>query len=218
MNNKRFTVRALAAAVILALVAGCSTNPYTGEEEMSKKGKGSLIGAGGGAIIGAIAGGRKAALIGAGIGAIAGLGVGHYMDRQEDKLRAQLQGSGVSVTRVGDNINLNMPGNVTFATDSADINADFYDVLTSVVLVLKEYEKTLIQVVGYTDNTGSVEYNQQLSERRAASVTRFLESQDIREVRIETYGFGVDNPIATNDTPEGRQLNRRVELTLVPLT
>ena len=140
------------------------------------------------------------------------------MDRQEDKLRAQLQGSGVSVTRVGDNINLNMPGNVTFATDSADINADFYDVLTSVVLVLKEYEKTLIQVVGYTDNTGSVEYNQQLSERRAASVTRFLESQDIREVRIETYGFGVDNPIATNDTPEGRQLNRRVELTLVPLT
>jgi outer membrane protein OmpA-like peptidoglycan-associated protein len=200
------------------ILTGCTTNPFTGEEEVSKTGKGALIGAAGGAVIGAITGGKKSALIGAGVGALAGGAVGYYMDRQEDKLRQQLQGTGVNVTREGDNIHLNMPGNITFATNSADINGSFYPVLNSVTLVIKEYDKTLIQVAGYTDSTGSFEYNQALSERRAESVGDYLFAREITPARMQTFGMGESDPIASNHTPKGRQRNRRVELILVPLT
>lgn len=216
----RYGNRVLAGLLVVALaLGGCTTNPYTGEEEASNKAKGAGIGAAAGAMLGAITGGsRRSVLLGAGIGALAGLGVGAYMDKQEDKLRAQLQGTGVSVTRSGDNIILNMPGNITFATGSSDINADFYQVLNSVALVVNEYEKTYIDIVGYTDSTGSVEFNQRLSEARAESVARYLESQQVLPQRIITSGMGMANPIASNDTPEGRALNRRVEITLTPLT
>jgi len=218
MKKRKLSVRVACLATVMAFTAGCTTDPYTGEERLSKTGGGAMIGAAGGAVIGAIAKGRKGALIGAGIGALAGGAVGYYMDQQEEKLRQQLRGTGVSVTREGNNIRLNMPGNITFATDSADINASFYEVLNSVVLVLKEFDKTVIQVAGHTDNTGSAQYNQELSERRAASVAQYLRSQGIAPVRIETYGLGLTRPIASNATASGRQLNRRVELTLVPLT
>ncbi len=198
------------------LVAGCTTDPFTGEEEMSKTGKGAIVGGAGGAIIGAISGSTQSALIGAGIGALAGGAVGLYMDRQEDKLREQLRGTGVSVTRNGDNIHLNMPGNITFETDSANVNSSFYPVLNSVTLVLNEFEKTLIQVVGHTDSTGAAEYNQRLSERRAESIRDYFVSRQITPVRIQTFGRGEMDPIASNETPEGRQQNRRVELVLVP--
>jgi outer membrane protein OmpA-like peptidoglycan-associated protein len=158
------------------------------------------------------------ALIGAGVGALAGGGVGYYMDVQEAKLRQQLQGTGVSVTRIGDNITLNMPGNVTFKTDSYDLNAGFFKVLDSVGLVLKEYDKTLIEVAGHTDSTGAAEYNQALSERRAQTVATYLAGKGLMEQRIITIGVGETRPVATNDTAEGRQLNRRVELTLAPIT
>ena len=212
--------RILAALLAVSLVlGGCTTNPYTGEEEASNKAKGAGIGAAAGALIGAIAGGsRRSVLLGAGIGAIGGLGVGAYMDQQEDKLRAQLQGTGVSVTRSGDNIILNMPGNITFATGSSDINADFYQILNSVALVVNEFEKTYIDITGYTDNVGGVEFNQRLSESRANSVARYLESQQVLPQRIITRGMGMAAPIASNDTPEGRAQNRRVELMLTPLT
>jgi outer membrane protein OmpA-like peptidoglycan-associated protein len=140
------------------------------------------------------------------------------MDQQEAKLRQKLQNSGVSVKRVGDRIVLNMPNNITFKTDSYDINASFYDVLNSVALVLKEYEKTMINVSGHTDSTGSDAYNQTLSENRAASVGQYLISQGIASMRIMTQGFGKTRTIASNDIPEGRQQNRRVELEIVPLT
>jgi outer membrane protein OmpA-like peptidoglycan-associated protein len=140
------------------------------------------------------------------------------MDRQEDKLRMQLQSTGVSVTRSGDNIILNMPGNVTFATGSSDISADFYPVLNSVVLVLNEFEKTYIDITGHTDNTGSASLNQQLSEARANSVSRYFQSQKILGQRIVTRGAGFNQPMASNDTPEGRALNRRVEILLTPIT
>jgi outer membrane protein OmpA-like peptidoglycan-associated protein len=153
-----------------------------------------------------------------GIGALAGGGVGYYMDRQEDKLRAQLQNTGVSVTRNGDNIILNMPGNVTFATDSSNISADFYPVLNSVALVINEFEKTYIDINGHTDSTGAESYNQTLSEARASSVARYLESQKVVPQRIITRGMGESQPIADNDTPEGRALNRRVEIVLTPIT
>ena len=122
------------------------------------------------------------------------------------------------MTRQGDNIHLNMPGNITFETDSADVNSSFYPVLNSVVLVLKEFEKTLVQVVGYTDSTGETEYNQQLSERRAYSVGDYFVAQEIPPVRVQTYGMGENDPIASNETAEGRQQNRRVVLILVPHT
>jgi outer membrane protein OmpA-like peptidoglycan-associated protein len=202
------------------LVEGCTTDPFTGEQKMSKTGWGAIGGTLGGAALGAAVSKnhRKGALIGAGIGGLTGAGVGYYMDQQEAKLRQKLQGTGVSVTRQGENIILNMPGNITFQTNSADINASFYEVLNSVVLVLKEYNKTLIDVNGHTDSTGTDAINQPLSERRAASVGQYLISQGVDARRVVTQGFGKSRPIASNDTPEGRQQNRRVELMLSPLT
>jgi outer membrane protein OmpA-like peptidoglycan-associated protein len=111
-----------------------------------------------------------------------------------------------------------MPGNVTFATDSADLSSGFYSVLDSVALVLNEYDKTLIEIAGHTDNTGTDAYNQSLSVRRASSVADYLRSRNIVAMRMEAFGLGESYPVADNSTPEGRQLNRRVELTLVPLT
>lgn len=212
---------ASAALVCLALTA-CETlqteDPYTGEKQVSKTAAGAGIGAVGGAVVGAIAGGRKGALIGAGVGALAGGAVGYYMDQQEAKLREQLRGTGVSVTRSGETIILNMPGNVTFATNSSDISADFYAVLDSVGIVLNEYEKTYVDVIGHTDNRGSEQYNQQLSEQRAASVAIYLKSRKVLSQRIAIVGKGELDPIASNDTPEGRALNRRVEIKLTPVT
>jgi outer membrane protein OmpA-like peptidoglycan-associated protein len=161
---------------------------------------------------------KKRALVGAGLGALAGAGVGAYMDRQEARLRAELDRTGVSVTRDGDNITLNMPGNITFATDSADLNANFYDVLNSVSTVLAEFDQTVVEIAGHTDSTGATSYNQSLSERRASSVASYLGTRGVLQDRIITVGAGETRPVATNDTDVGRQQNRRVELTLVPLT
>lgn len=219
--------KGLLVAVVAGIVpglAGCTTtNAYTGETQVSKTAKGAGIGALAGAALGALTGDngkerRKRALIGAGVGALAGGAVGQYMDRQEARLRAQLQGTGVSVTRSGEEIILNMPGNVTFATGSADLNAGFFSVLDSVALVLKEYDKTVIDVSGHTDNVGSDQLNQSLSERRAGSVGEYLRVKGVSTQRIATAGYGESRPIATNDTPDGRQQNRRVELTLSPIT
>jgi outer membrane protein OmpA-like peptidoglycan-associated protein len=210
-------------ASVVAVTACTTLDPYTREEQAARAQRNALIGAAAGAVAGLITGDssmerKKRAIVGAGIGALAGGGVGAYMDRQEARLRAELDRTGVSVTRVGDNITLNMPGNVTFATDSADLNASFYDVLNSVALVVNEYEQTVIEVAGHTDSTGSNAYNQQLSERRAASVARYLTTREVLLDRIIEVGMGEERPIADNSTEAGRQANRRVELTLVPLT
>jgi outer membrane protein OmpA-like peptidoglycan-associated protein len=209
----------LTLALSLAVVGCTTTNPYTGEEEVNKTSKGAGIGALAGLLTAVVVGGdRKKLLLGAGIGALVGGGVGYYMDKQEDKLRMQLQSTGVSVTRSGNNIILNMPGNVTFATGSSNISANFYRVLDSVALVLNEYEKTYIDVTGHTDSTGSAALNQRLSEARANSVARYLQSQQVVAQRFVTTGHGFNQPIASNDTPEGRALNRRVEIILTPIT
>lgn len=206
------------------LLSACKTiNPYTGEEQVSKSTTGAAIGAAAGIAIGAISGDdsqerRKRMLIGAGVGALAGGSVGYYMDQQEAELRQKLAGTGVSVTRKGDDIVLNMPGNITFPTNQADINAGFYPVLDSVALVVNKYEKTLVEVVGHTDTTGNDAINQPLSERRASSVGSYLRSQGVMPQRISTFGVGSNYPIASNGTSEGRALNRRVEIALLPLT
>ncbi len=220
LHRPRLRTLVLATAVTLIL-GGCqTTDPYTGQQKTSNTAKGTGIGAVGGAIAGAIIGGgkRKGVLIGAGLGALTGAAVGNYMDQEEAKLRARLQGTGVSVTRVGDSVVLNMPGNVTFATNSSNISADFYPVLDSVALVINEFAKTYVDVIGHTDNTGAADYNQRLSEARASSVARYLESQKVLPQRIVTMGMGMNSPIASNDTAEGRAQNRRVEIRLTPLT
>ena len=135
-----------------------------------------------------------------------------------DQQVAELQGTGVSVYRDGDNITLNMPGNVTFATNSSDLSPAFFDVLSSVSKVLVEYDQTVVEVAGHTDSTGSDAYNQALSERRASSVAQYLQSQDVDPQRMITVGLGESMPVADNNTSEGHQANRRVEITMVPVT
>jgi outer membrane protein OmpA-like peptidoglycan-associated protein len=215
------TTYSIGGVLLVSLLLGAcqTTNPYTGQQQTSNTAKGAGIGAAAGAVIGALAGGsRKSALIGAGVGVLAGGAVGNHMDKQEAELRQQLAGTGVSVTRNGDNLVLNMPGNITFPTGQSDVNAGFYPVLNSVALVLKKYEKTMIDVVGHTDSTGTMQLNMQLSQQRAASVGMYLQNQGILAQRILTQGVGPQYPIASNDTPEGRAQNRRVELILRPLT
>jgi outer membrane protein OmpA-like peptidoglycan-associated protein len=221
IHTWNFRICALALVLLVSATACTTTNPYTGEKQVSKAAIGTGIGAAGGAIAGAVIGGgdwRKRALLGAGIGAVAGGSIGYYMDVQEAKLRQRLQGTGVSVTRQGDQIILNMPSNITFDVDSAAIKPQFFEVLNSVTLVLNEYKKTYVDVLGHTDSTGSEAYNQQLSERRAESVASYLKSQGVLPARLLTRGFGETQPIASNATPAGRAQNRRVEIVLSPVT
>ena len=215
----------LSLASVIAL-SGCTTyDPYTGEEKTTNTVKGAGIGAGAALVVSYLANKDKSSrernqrlLRDAGIGAIVGGGVGYYMDTQEAKLRKQLRSTGVSVQRDGDNINLVMPGNITFPSAGSHLRTDFYDVLDSVALVLEEFDKTIIVVAGYTDSVGSTSYNQLLSESRAQSVANYLQNKEIKFVRFDVIGFGKSNPIADNNTEAGRALNRRVELTLLPIT
>ncbi|MGD8837440.1 MAG: OmpA family protein [Desulfobacteraceae bacterium] len=222
MNSKFFKCCVLSTGLIFSVTACSTVNPYTGEKQASKLAVGAGIGAAGGAIVGLMTADskdrQKNALIGAGLGALAGGSIGYYMDVQEAKLRQRLQNSGVSVTRIGDQIMLNMPGNVTFATGSPNINASFYEVLNSVAVVLKEYEKTTVDVIGHTDSVGAEDYNQRLSEKRARSVAEYLSSQGTLPARLLIAGMGEAQPIASNATPEGRAQNRRVNLQISPLT
>lgn len=196
-------------------LAGCTTNPYTGEQQASKA---ATYGAGAAAVcglVGAIDSGKHARNAALGCG-IVGAGVGAYMDVQEAKLREQLEGTGVRVVREGDNIRLVMPGNITFQTDSYNLRGDFYPVLNSVGEVLSKYGDTTIRVSGHTDNTGSRSYNQTLSERRASSVADYLVTREVVRSRMLVQGLGFDQPIADNSTSSGRAQNRRVELYILP--
>lgn len=213
----------LVIAGALSLAACTTTDPYTGEEKTSRGTWGAAIGAGAGAIVGLATGSdaeqrRRRALRGAGIGAVTGAGVGVYMDRQEAELREKMQASGVSITRDGDNIILNMPGNLTFDTNSSNVRPSFRTQLDAVAEVLKKYESTMIEVAGHTDSTGSVDYNMMLSQQRAQSVANVLAGFGVENVRMEIVGFGPHRPVGDNSTSSGREQNRRVELTLLPFT
>ncbi len=200
------------AVVLSALFAGgCTVDPYTGEQKVSK----AAIGAVAGAAVGAAASSKKDRTKGAVIGAAVGGGAGYYFDYQEKLLREKLQGTGVSVTRTETGIILNMPGNISFPSGQYALLPSFYDVLNSVAQVLKEYNKTSIQVTGHTDSTGGAQLNQTLSENRAAAVAQYLASQGISQARLHSNGFGPRYPIASNDTAEGRAANRRVELQIL---
>ncbi len=211
----------LCASIIL--MTGCSTtNPYTGNKQTAKATTGALIGATAGALLGYATADKEKrkerALKGAGIGAITGGGVGYYMDVQETKLKEKMAGSGVSVTRNGDDIILNMPSNITFASGSASLSSDFYSALDGVVMVLDEYKSTLVTVAGHTDNTGSDNFNLDLSEKRAVTVAEYLRSRGVAEERLAAKGYGESQPVTSNDTEATRAQNRRVEVSISPIT
>lgn len=207
--------------IALLATACATTDPYTGEKKTSNTTKGAVTGAIAGAVIGAATSSKndreKGVLTGAAAGAAVGGGVGYYMDRQEKALRQRLQGSGVQVKREGNNIQLVMPGNITFATGKSEIRPDFYNVLNSVAEVLAEFKDTRIKVSGHTDNTGGADLNQRLSEDRAHSVKDYLVGRNVSAGRINAIGYSYRYPIASNDTAAGRQANRRVELELEPI-
>ncbi len=210
----------IVAAMALGLAAACTTTDQYGNVNRNNTGTGILAGAAAGALLGTLAGGddRRNALIGAGIGALAGGAVGNYMDRQEEAFRNRLRGSGVSVRRVGNELILTMPGDVTFATNSAQVNPRFGPVLDDVADVLQTYPATYVNIVGHADSRGDAAYNQRLSERRASSTAGELIARGVMRDRLYVAGMGESQPIATNDTDAGRAANRRVEITIAPHT
>lgn len=207
--------------ILVFAVTGCATM-----DQQSKTTKGAVYGAGGGAVAGAVLGGvigrdAKAAAIGAAagaaIGGLAGAGVGHMMDRQEAEMRDALATSEeVAVRREGDLIALTLKGDVSFDVNSDVVLPGLYNELDRIAQILVKYPDTTIIVEGHTDSTGSDTYNQGLSERRALSVQRLLVDRGVSPVRISTVGYGESRPVATNNTPEGRQMNRRVEIRVNP--
>lgn len=219
MNMSVLSVAVLATSI---LVAGCQvTNPYTNESQNAKATNGAIIGAIAGAAIGVASSSKsdrgKGALIGAASGAALGGGIGYYMDVQEAELREQLQSTGVSVTRSGDNIVLIMPNEVTFGVDEVHLNPGAKKVLNSVALVAKEYDQTQLNILGYTDSSGSESYNLRLSKIRAIEVGNYLVAQNVEYARVKSEGIGEARPISSNATAEGRAQNRRVEIILSPL-
>ncbi len=203
------TLTLLAAA---ALVAGCQS---VSNRTLGTTAGGAIIGAG----VGMMAGGddKRNAAIGAVVGGLAGAAVGVYMDRQEEALRRQTEGTGIEVERVGDQIALNMPSGITFDVNSAAIKGDFYGPLDDVSTTLLEYPKTAIDVVGHASSDGDDGYNQQLSQRRANSVSSYLMNSGVQSVRLNAIGMGETQPIADNSTQAGRAANRRVEILLTPI-
>jgi len=219
----KLSYRIMSAAGLAAMLAtaACTTDPETGNRQISKAAIGGVGGALGGYLLGDLVGGRHdrtEKILGAGIGAVAGAGIGAYMDAQERKLREQTAGTGVDVIRDGDNLLLRMPSGITFGFDSAAVQPQFQPTLNDVASVLAQYPKTYIDVYGHTDSDGSDSYNQGLSERRARSVADYLTSHGVQSARIATRGFGETQPIASNATEEGKASNRRVEIKVAPVT
>jgi outer membrane protein OmpA-like peptidoglycan-associated protein len=219
----RRAFRRVAPFAAIFLVAGCATtNPDTGETQRNKTGTGGATGVAVGAVAGALSGDgstsrRDRALIGAAVGAAAGGGVGAYMDRQERELRDSMEGTGIGVDRQGDDIVLNMPDSVTFGFDSSELTREASVALDDVGRVLQQYPDTRVNVAGHTDSTGDAGYNQRLSERRADAVGTYLTRSGVSTGRLSMRGYGEEQPVASNDTEQGRAQNRRVEITLTPI-
>ena len=208
------------AIAALTQTGACATVPVTGEQRLSKAGLGATGGALGGYILGDIVGGRRdrsEKIIGAGIGAIGGAAIGSYMDRQEREIRERTAGTDVEVIRQGDDLILSMPSGITFDTDSSTVQPQFRPTLDKVADVLDRYNQTYVDVYGHTDSTGSDAYNPALLARRAGAVASYLSMRGVESARLEALGYGETQPIASNDTVEGRAQNRRVEIKVVPV-
>ena len=217
-------VAGVGVLAMLGATACTTTDPYSSQPRRNNTGTGALAGALGGAVLGYLTNtsngeqGRKNALIGAGVGALGGAAVGQYMDRQQRELEGQLSGSGVGVARQGDNLVLRMPSDVTFATNQSDINPRFNSTLAEVAAVLQRYDQSLVDIVGHTDSSGGDGINQPLSERRAVAVADALIRSGVQRERLYVAGNSSRNPVASNDSPEGRSQNRRVEILIRPFT
>lgn len=201
----------------LAALGACAIDPYTGEQKVSNTAKGAMIGAASGAVVGGVAKGGKGALVGGLVGAAGGTAVGGYMDMQAKALRQELQGTGVQISTNEGQIRLIMPGNITFDVNSSTISESFKPTLNSVAKVVNKYNKTIIQIDGYTDNTGTKSRNEFLSLQRANSVANYLKIRGVSGSRINTEGKGSQNPIASNSNEYGREQNRRVEINLISI-
>jgi len=219
--------RLITAAAAIALLSGCaSQNPYEnqgqaqGSSGISKTAKYGGLGALAGAVAGAAIDHNnrgKGALIGAAVAGAASAGYGYYADRQEAVLRESMANTGVEVQRQGDQIKLIMPGNITFATDSSNISSSFYSPLNNLGNSFKQFNENNIEIVGYTDSTGSRQHNMDLSLQRAQAVSNYLTSQGVDGSRLSVRGAGPDQPIASNADANGRAQNRRVEVNLKPI-
>ncbi|MCB2045511.1 MAG: OmpA family protein [Novosphingobium sp.] len=219
MTRSRIFLSSLAAVSLLS-VSACVTDPNTGEKKISRTAIGGVGGAAAGYLLGGLIGGKTGRIVGAGIGGVAGGVVGYKMDQQIKELKEKTAGSGVDVTEVdnGSAILVNLPDGVTFAVDSTTISPAFQATLDQIAQSLKDYPDSLVDVYGHTDSTGSDAYNQDLSERRARSVANYLAMRGVSSARIRSQGFGEQYPVASNDTEEGRALNRRVEIKITPIT
>lgn len=207
----------LAGAVVLA---GC-TDPSTVGDGQNRTRDGAVLGGAIGAVTGIIAGGdaeerRRGAAIGAAVGAGVGAAIGNQLDKQAAELEQNLQGDGVRIVNTGERLIVTMPQDILFATDSAALQPALRSDLLILARSLNDYPNTTVDIVGHTDNTGDAGYNQQLSARRAQSVSSVLVSGGVNSRRLRTYGRGEDAPIASNLTPEGRAQNRRVEIIIIP--
>ena len=209
----------LLGGLAVVLLGACTTDPNTGERRLSRTGAGAGIGAAAGAGVGVLFGGNdgRNAAIGAAVGAVAGAGVGAYMDRQQRRLEEQTAGTGIDVVRNGDQLQLNMPSDVTFASGEASVQTGFYGPLNDVAATLNEFPSTAVDIIGHADSQGAEDFNQRLSEQRAQSVQTYLQSQGVEPVRMASGGFGETRPIADNSTAAGRAQNRRVEIILTPI-
>jgi len=205
--------RTLGVALTLALVvalAGCSTQ--------SRTKKGAAVGAAAGAVAGAVIGkasGNTAvgAILGAAIGGAAGAYIGRYMDKQAEEMEKEL--ADAEVKRVGEGIEVTFDSGILFDVDSAALHAGAMANLTKLAAILKKYDETVILIEGHTDATGSEEHNLELSRRRAQAVADYLAAQGVDPGRFTVVGYGEAQPVASNETPEGRQANRRVELAIM---
>lgn len=197
---------------LLGLIIGIPSNA---QDERVRLGAG---GAAAGAAAGYLLGGNtKSTTIGAALGGALGAFKGNSnMKQQQEEFEQRLADTGVSIVEEGDNLRLIMPGNLTFASSSSDINGDFYPVLASILDILKKYDATRLTVTGHTDSTGSRDLNRRLSAERADSVKDYFVSQGIVDYRIFAHGMDSQAPIADNSTPEGREANRRVEIEITP--
>jgi len=211
-------MKKLICIFLLIAMTACAT--------MDRTQRGGTYGAAGGAAAGAIAGqaighDTKATLlgtaIGAAIGGLAGAGAGHYMDKQEQALRQAVAASeAATVQRQGNVLAITLKGDFLFDVDSSVVQPGAYSEIDRLDRVFTQYPNTRIRIEGYTDSTGSEEYNLHLSQRRAEAVKRLLVSRAVYPDRMTAIGFGESRPKAGNDTPYGRQLNRRVEIFLTP--
>lgn len=214
----------VAAAAAAILLAGCATDEYGQRRPMTETEKGVGIGAVTGAAIGALVADKsgKGAAIGAVGGAIVGGLVGNYMEQQRrDFQRVLADEIAAGVIRVeklpDDRLLVGMTSETAFEIDSDRIKPGFYSTMDKIAGVVNKYGKTQLSIAGHTDSTGSDAHNQRLSERRAGSVKNYLLSANVYPERLSAYGLGESQPIASNDTPEGRRLNRRVDITIIPV-